>query len=625
MSQLDVDKLLQAFKTGFKANRTIDIADAGYHIHMDRQLPFLVIYRNTKQDDRAIVNIVNTFSSFVILPDYEKLGEQNKRLIEALVAIVQKTFKGCLLIEIWTKPLASTHVDGKPRCQLFHLYASPDNPSNITLDTLENALQTMKMRKRRAEVQVHFQAPVAPPGLPAIFDSRDTEPAISLIGLEILETYRNPETNEVYPYAVKKLKQQLEKAIKKTAYEFSLENTLYRPAHYHVLGPQSLTDPVWDCDKRLADIDENFDLLLHVTPVNAPQAWEFFKKKHFDKKPVFHYRPRTMDPTLLKRALYRIPIETIDDPALGDLFTLKRDELDEQISLLHKRDTPQFLYGSIQLFGTIDDSLLKTAKNLLNTLQRSVKTTETAAYNAREFSRKADETLEHYRGQDPAFKGRVEVRDDITGILVSHGNFLIGNDAKVPESRLNAALSHEVETHVLTYHNGRQQAFCQLYAGLAGYEELQEGLAVLSEYLVGGLTPDRLLTLAARVVAVDSIIKGADFIETFRLLNKEYGLSSYSAYYTTMRVYRGGGYTKDMIYLRGLIRLLDLVQDLKTPELLFVGKISFDAFHLIEELYWRNIIKKPALLPRYLDSDTAQHKLQKLKSSAGLDTILEEL
>ncbi len=37
--------------------------------------------------------------------------------------------------------------------------------------------------------------------------------------------------------------------------------------------------------------------------------------------------------------------------------------------------------------------------------------------------------------------------------------------------------------------------------GLAGYEETQEGLAVLAEFLVGGLSPHRLRQLAVRVVA----------------------------------------------------------------------------------------------------------------------------
>ena len=38
-------------------------------------------------------------------------------------------------------------------------------------------------------------------------------------------------------------------------------------------------------------------------------------------------------------------------------------------------------------------------------------------------------------------------------------------------------------------------------SALPSYEETQEGLAVLAEYVVGGLDPRRMRVLAARVVA----------------------------------------------------------------------------------------------------------------------------
>ncbi len=95
--------------------------------------------------------------------------------------------------------------------------------------------------------------------------------------------------------------------------------------------------------------------------------------------------------------------------------------------------------------------------------------------------------------------------------MVSQGNLLIGTHTKIPLSRVEALIQHEVGTHVLTYLNGRAQPFRQLYIGLAGYEELQEGLAVLSEYMVDGLSRPRLRLLAARVVAARHMIAGGIF------------------------------------------------------------------------------------------------------------------
>jgi hypothetical protein len=122
---------------------------------------------------------------------------------------------------------------------------------------------------------------------------------------------------------------------------------------------------------------------------------------------------------------------------------------------------------------------------------------------------------------------------------------------------------------VLTYFNGRAQPFRQLYSGLAGYEELQEGLAVLSEYLAGGFSRPRLRLLAARVIAVRRLIEGASFLETFRELDRQYEFSRYTAFTVTMRVYRAGGLTKDACYFKGLLRLLEAL--LRAPEARLTG------------------------------------------------------
>ena len=46
---------------------------------------------------------------------------------------------------------------------------------------------------------------------------------------------------------------------------------------------------------------------------------------------------------------------------------------------------------------------------------------------------------------------------------------------------------------------------------MAGYEELQEGLAVLAEYLVGGLNRTRMQQLAARVLAIADAFDAAEY------------------------------------------------------------------------------------------------------------------
>ena len=199
---------------------------------------------------------------------------------------------------------------------------------------------------------------------------------------------------------------------------------------------------------------------------------------------------------------------------------------------------------------------------------------------------------------------------------------MIGHETRVPVARADALLQHEVGTHIVTYFNGRAGPFKQLYCGLAGYEELQEGLAVLSEYLAGGLSHARLRLLAARVVAASCLVEGASFIEAFRVLNQTFGFAKNNAFKITARIYRGGGLTKDAVYLRGLIELLQHLSTGGELEPLFVGKISIDHIPIIKELQYREILHEPLLKPRYMSFPQTAEKLERLRKGISIFELI---
>jgi uncharacterized protein (TIGR02421 family) len=240
---------------------------------------------------------------------------------------------------------------------------------------------------------------------------------------------------------------------------------------------------------------------------------------------------------------------------------------------------------------------------------------------ARAFARYADEEIERYRQACPTFQAKVQVTAEVNGLMVSHGRLLINSDLKLSKSRIGALLAHEVGTHLLTYYSGRLQPFQQLYAGLAGYEELQEGLAVLAEFLVGGLSRRRMRQLAARVVAVRCLTEGASFIETFRTLHRDYGFGQRGAYGITMRVFRGGGLTKDAVYLRGLGAVLRYLQKGDDLNPLFVGKLAIKHIPIIEELLYRDVLKPIPIMPRYLQDPAVAQRLGWLR--AGKRTVVD--
>jgi uncharacterized protein (TIGR02421 family) len=318
----------------------------------------------------------------------------------------------------------------------------------------------------------------------------------------------------------------------------------------------------------------------------------------------------------LKRRLFQVPLERIEDPTLAHLLRQKQDELDRKITMLSDVGTRRLLPGSLQVHGPLDESLVALASDLLERVARRKRgVSGSRQLVAEDFARLAREEVARYQVVDPTFQPEIEVRDDIySGLLVSHGSLLVGRKTRFPEERVEALLQHEIGTHLVTHHNGNCQPFRQLAVGLAGYDGLQEGLAVLAEFLAGGLTRPRARLLAARVMAVKSLLEGAQFVDTFRLLTRQYAFVQKTAYTIAMRVHRGGGLTKDANYLRGVVEILAYLESGGAIEPLLAGKIAADHIPLVEELRLRQILCAPPLRPRFLDYPQFESRLDSLRS-----------
>ena len=186
-------------------------------------------------------------------------------------------------------------------------------------------------------------------------------------------------------------------------------------------------------------------------------------------------------------------------------------------------------------------------------------------------------------------------------------------------------LQHEVGTHLVTCYNGLLQPIRLLKVGLAGYEAFQEGLAVLSEYLVGGLSAGRMRTLAARVVAADRLIREAPFAEVFAELVDELAFEPRVAFTITLRVFRGGGLTKDAVYLRGLAEVLRYVGRGGDLAPLLVGKLAASHVPVMRELLLRSVLRPPQWLPRYLDSKEAKERLARIDATTGVLDLINDI
>ena len=87
--------------------------------------------------------------------------------------------------------------------------------------------------------------------------------------------------------------------------------------------------------------------------------------------------------------------------------------------------------------------------------------------------------------------------------------------------------------------------------------------------------------------------------------------------------YRGGGLTKDAVYLQGLVKLLKYLEQDGEIVPLFVGKIATDHVPVIQELQWRKVLRAVPLRPRYLDFPETAEKLKKLRRGYSVLDLIE--
>jgi len=593
------------------------LPDYGF-LYMERFLPFILIYRYSRRDE-FLEGLIRTEASGILARDI--YHQETKAILKKLATEMSAKFGAFMMIEIWS----SNENNGDA---VFKIHASEKKlPS--TFHFLFEQLESIDGIPQTCRAEIVKSAKRCPPNLESLFTTEELKKMNSLlIGLEIPAFYRDPKTGHLYPLAARDLKRNLSQIFQKTFFEFIKVQTNHRLGNFQALAKRSIDKVVWEVDEQLAAITNVYDFLLLVSPINSMEAWEEFKANNYRRNPVFHYRMIPMDPEKLKKKLYNIPVEDIEDPTLGYLFRDKRREIDKMLTMLNSRDTEEFLYGSLQVYGGIKKSLLNVAMGFLAAYpfaegDSDETEDEEGSIDLNAFIKMAQEEFEFLRKQFPLVETKIKIKPDILGMMVSKGAFLLGSDVKsIAMRRARALIQHEIGTHSLTYYNGRAQPFKLLSSGVPGYEELQEGLAVFAEYLSGGLTKRRLQVLAARVIAADALIKGYDFVNTFFLLKDDFTIDDYTAFSITLRVYRGGGFTKDVVYLKGFIHLLEYIKEGRDIQRLLIGKIRQDYIPIIDELVSRNILKPAPLKPRYLIEEESLKRLRSLDKNKTIFNLI---
>lgn len=171
---------------------------------------------------------------------------------------------------------------------------------------------------------------------------------------------------------------------------------------------------------------------------------------------------------------------------------------------------------------------------------------------------------------------------------------------------------HEALVHSLTALNGReQQVLPSLALASPRVTAAQEGLATFAEQITGSIDIERLKRISLRTEAIAMAREGADFIEVFRYFC-DAGQTPEESFASAQRVFRGvppgGGmaFTKDTVYLRGLVSVHTFFRDmlardrLQVCRWLFAGKMTLNDAVVFAPLFEAGILQPPRWLPHWV-------------------------
>lgn len=606
----EISKITTLLKQGEELNCALP---GGGLLHIEPGLPFLMVCRRAVNED-PITRIVINQASYLLIGNIK--FKKYQKLILAISDTLSSIYKSYLILELFSSQNTNS----------FNI-KGPEDKLPSFLKTLKIELNNLSQRKSLQHIDTRIENTTKrqPEGTESIMTTEKAKQCGALlVGLEIPAVYYD-ENETFYPVFFRQFRDSLVECIHKAIYEYIRVQTSCGIQSYRALGRSSLKEKVFEVDQKLSDIERSYKFLWLISPSNIYTVKKEFFQSEYQKVIPYHYRLLPIDPDILKRELYNLKIENIDDPSMSHLFRQKREELDLQISMLSKRGTTMFFHNGIRLYGEIDNGLFQTANMVLSELDEEVEQGPHQRVDAMQFSAYARKEFEFFKSQHPQFKSKIHIRKDVNIMMVSQGELYIPADYTAHILEAKALIQHELGTHVLTYFNGSQQPLTQLATGLSDYDTLQEGVAVMSEFFSGCLSVNRLRTLAGRVVAGKALMEGGNFNTIFQLLFDHHGFSQEHAFNITSRIMQGGGFLKDIIYLKGLIELRAYLMDGGDFELLFAGKFGFNHIHIIQELIERNVLDKGLIKPSYVFDQMYEERLQQIKNGMPIHQMARGL
>lgn len=350
---------------------------------------------------------------------------------------------------------------------------------------------------------------------------------------------------------------------------------------------------LFDIDANLNRLVKKIELLNYINPLNIESEKKQFYASKFNYEPQFKYPKIKFNGFKLHRLFYSQRLERIQEEHIRLLY---EDIIYEYSGLIECIETinqgRKFYFNSLKSFGTPTEKDLDNAKFILRFEDADFSQDMQPLYTAQEAVAYFEAFSKRYD-----FKFHIKLSTNISAAAMVQNNaqtLLLRKNHKFSKNQLQVLANHEIGVHMVTTFNAVNQPLHIFSNGFPNNVETQEGLAVYSEYMSGCLTLNRLKELSYRVIAVDSLIKGYSFSDTFDLLYNQYKLEKDKAFAITLRVHRGGGFTKDHLYLSGLQKVYQYAKQDNDLDVILTGKSSLeykDAIYKLQDLGLANTSK----------------------------------
>lgn len=364
-------------------------------------------------------------------------------------------------------------------------------------------------------------------------------------------------------------------------------------------------------DQQLFDLVKDIDILDALNPLNYQLQKALFFESRYTQEPQFSYRDHNIDVFRLKRSLFNLPLEQIEDADLAQLYVDVIDAYVDKIDQFKSVGTSDFLYDSLRYYGEPSEKDKRNAYFILH-LPDMDKVKKAPRLKPEGFA----DLLRDFAAKEGYSCQFSLVGAMIAKALVSGTTVKINSTASIDRTEAMALAHHELGVHLVTTLNGRAQPLRVMSLGCPVNTMTQEGLAILSEYMAGHMTLPRLRILALRVLAVESLLKEKSFKNTFLMLKEQYQVDDEQAFTITARVYRGGGFTKDYVYLQGFHRMLNAYETEENFNHLLIGKSSIEYLPLLTRLIDKGWLSAPQLITPAIREPASHNAIEQFVAHA---------